>query len=1677
MKTSFKAILGNIATAIVCWVYLATCCSLYSASTSVVAWGDNTYGQTVVPSGLTNVIKIAQGGMHGLAINRDSTVTAWGYNSNATTPLTYVGQAVSPAGLSNVVAIAAGYNSSTALKTDGSVVIWGDPGETNLPIGLTNIIAIASGSLESIALRNDGTVFAWGSNSYGQTNIPSGLTNVIGVSSGGPDNVALLGNGTACIWGWNGYGQTNVPARATNVIAVATGLYHVMALRGDSTVVVWGYNGYGQTNVPAGLSNVVQIAAGWHHCLALKKDGSVTAWGYNSAGQTTIPSGLSNVVAVSANRYQSLALTNDGSPWVLNQPQSQTVYSGKNASFNVLVVGRTNLNYQWQFNGANIGGATNALLTLTNLQVTGSGNYAAVVSNSIGSTISSTGLLSVITSAPIVVTLPANQIVALRSNSFITVSAAGSLPLNYQWQFNGTNILKATNIVLSITNAQWTNEGNYTVVITNAYGSITSPPSFLNVVDLGEALNATNLTWTTSASGPWFPEAGVNHDGVVAAQSGSLAWPQSSTLQTTVSGPGTLVFWWVVYQYSDTLLFSSSGVSPQSAATASTSWQMRTVYLGTGSQSLQWTFKRSPFNGTAQDVGWLDQVSFVPGGTAPFITSYTGGQSVPAGTNVNLAINVAGTPPFNTQWQFNGTNIAGATNLTLAIANVQAADGGAYGVMITNGYGLVSSNLLLTVTPAVPTLIVQPTNQAIWIRGNATFQVAAQGSMPFSYQWRFNGANIDGATNASFNLSGLQKTNAGIYTVVVSNEPGSTISSNARLWVVTSGVVAWGGNASGDTNVSSACINPLAVTAGGGGAAGALALNEDRTVVGWGNNNYGQITIPADLTNVVSIALENEDGLALKADGTVAVWGANEFGQTGVPSRLANVTKIAAGGWHMLALKADGTVAGYGYNNYGQADVPAALEDVIDVACGMHCSVALTGSGSIIAWGDNSLSQTNVPANLTNVISIAASFTHCLALKSDGTVAVWGGEATNIPSGLSNVVAIASASTQCLALKSDGTAVIWGDNTYGQTNIPPGISNVVGLGGGNDFSLLIVNDGSPWIVRPPARRTIYEGYDTTFSVTAMGVPPISYQWQFNGTNITGATNAAINLANLQLEQQGGYQVVVSNALGMSVNSNAYLTIVPPSPAILIPPASQSLLLGGTASFSVRARGVLPLNYHWRFNGINIDGATNDSFTVSNVQPVNLGNYDVMIANTFGSITSAPAVLTPAQIVAWGDNSYGQTNVPAGLSNVVSIAAGFWHTLALKNDGTVSAWGASTNNLLAIVDFGQTSVPAGLSNVRAVAAGGNTSLALKADGTIVVWGYGGDGETNISHGLTNVIALAAGYNHWLALRKDGTVIAWGLNADGQTNVPVGLTNVIAVAAGGYHSLALKSDGTVVAWGNYHAGQINVPAGLSNVVAVAGGAYHSLALKNTGDIVAWGWNVTGQITIPAEATNVIAIAGGQLHSMALKKSGTVVCWGYDYYVSNPQYPPVVTPLGLPKVTTIGSGGYSATALLDYGNPFVASPLKDQVIYSGQNATFSTTASGSEPITYQWQFNGTNLDGAINSTLNLTNVPLSAAGCYQITVSNLFGSVVGASANLTVLRSTPQFVGVANSFCISSNGLNMQLGGLSGHGAVIIYSSTNLVSWLPIFTNPPVTGFFQFTDSNALNAPLLFYRAAEQ
>jgi alpha-tubulin suppressor-like RCC1 family protein len=466
---------------------------------------------------------------------------------------------------------------------------------------------------------------------------------------------------------------------------------------------------------------------------------------------------------------------------------------------------------------------------------------------------------------------------------------------------------------------------------------------------------------------------------------------------------------------------------------------------------------------------------------------------------------------------------------------------------------------------------------------------------------------------------------------------------------------------------------------------------------------------------------------------------------------------------------------------------------------------------------------------------------------------------------------------------------------------------------------LTVTTSPPWILTPPLSQSANVAAAIDFTVSAQGSLPLTYQWFFNNNAISGAGTTHLHLDNLQPSQAGAYTAVVTNAFGSATSPPAMLTVIAIPPTIERSPRSATTIPGGFADFTVSAAGSPPLSYQWFFNGSAILAASSAELYLTNVHVAQSGTYSVVVTNAFGAITSGPAILTVLEtppnhptgtvvawgdqvipyalpgtrftaiaaggfhnlalkrdgtVAAWGDNEWGVSILPAGFTGVIAISTAEAQSLALKSDGTVVAWGYNPS--------GNHTVPTGLSGVIAIAQGGGNSLALRADGKVIAWGANDYGQGSVPGDLTGVVAISAGGGHNLALKSDGTVVAWGYNEFGQTNVPPGLRGVIAITAGAlFHSLALKSDGTVVAWGYNAYGQANVPAGLSHVTAIAAGRYHNLALKSDGTVVAWGDNSYGQSMVPAGLTKVIALAAVDIHSLALRSDGTVVVWGDNTY----------------------------------------------------------------------------------------------------------------------------------------------------------------------------------------------------
>ena len=598
------------------------------------------------------------------------------------------------------------------------MVAWGANGfgQTNVPIAAQTLVtAVAAGTFHTAALKNDGSVLAWGYNNDGQTTVPivaqSGVT---AIAAGERHTVALKNDGSVLAWGWNNNGQTNVPVAAqSGVMAIAAGYGHTVALKTNGSIVAWGYNNDGQTTIPiAAQSGVTAIAAGYGHSVALKNDGSVVAWGFNSSGQVTgtpttgapysataspVTIGgqvLTGVMAIAAGSYHSIALKNDGS---------------------VVVWGSTN------------NGQTTVPMVAQNGVTAIAASYEHTV-------------VALTPSAPAIITQPISQTVNAGQSASFTVAATG-LYLRYQWRKDGTNLSGATGTTYNLGLAQTNRAGSYTVVVSNAGGSVTSaPPAILTVNQLAQAITFGALATKRVDSAPFNLSA--------TASSGlPVSYTSSDSLVATISG-------------------SLVTITAIGSSTLTASQKGNATYLPASSVSQTLT------------------VTGIP----PHIATQPVSRTVRVGQSVSFSVTATGSAPLIYRWSKNGTDIPNATNVSYVIPAVADSDAGNYSVVVTNSAGSVtSSNVWLTVLDS-PIFTTQPLSQTVGVGSNVTLSATAYGAQPLVFQWYFNSSPVGtpaSSINVSFHtLTNVQTNNSGDYSVQVFNGYGSATSSTALLNVV-----------------------------------------------------------------------------------------------------------------------------------------------------------------------------------------------------------------------------------------------------------------------------------------------------------------------------------------------------------------------------------------------------------------------------------------------------------------------------------------------------------------------------------------------------------------------------------------------------------------------------------------------------------------------------------------------------------------------------------------------------------------------------------------------------------------------------------------------------------------------------------------------------------------------------
>ncbi len=609
--------------------------------------------------------------------------------------------------------------------------------------------------------------------------------------------------------------------------------------------------------------------------------------------------------------------------------------------------------------------------------------------------------------------------------------------------------------------------------------------------------------------------------------------------------------------------------------------------------------------------------------------------------------------------------------------------------------------------------------------GNAYSLALRQDGTVWSWGYNSNGQLGDGTQvehrSTPAQVSGL----SGVVSVTAGSGFALALRNDGTVW-------SWGSGALGDDSSwrsTPARIPGLSrVVAVEAGSGYALALRDDGTVWSWGENFEGQLgdgtttqrSTPAQvvgLSGIVSLAAGDSHSLALRQDGTVWGWGNNYAGQLGDGSNtqrltpvqvqgLTGATILSAGGQSSLALRGDGGVWLWGNNScLDDSDskshtVPEQVPDLtggVDVSSADCTSLVLDSSGRVWAWGSNynglfadgsDFQPAPVQVLASGFKDLAVGRTHTLALHQDGTVWSWGynnysgklgdGTTTNRLSpvrvmGLTGVTAVAAGNHHSLALRQDGTVWSWGSNAGRQTSQPVqvvGLTGVTAVAAGGGHSLALRQDGTVWAWGWNVDAQLGDG--TTVDRPA----------PFQVPGLTEIISVSAGYTHSLAVRNDG------TVWGWGWSNRYQLGIGPTSARYQASPVQMAAVTGATAVAAGHDYSVV------------VAGANNTLWVCGSNNHGNLGD---------GTTSSRS---TPVQV--------------AGLTGVASVTdPEEGHTLAVRGDGTLWAWGSNYAGQLGLGTLTQSQVlsPAqvALTGVLRAGTGLGFSAAVKTDGSVWTWG--------------------------------------------------------------------------------------------------------------------------------------------------------------------------------------------------------------------------------------------------------------------------------------------------------------------------------------------------------------------
>ncbi len=501
----------------------------------------------------------------------------------------------------------------------------------------------------------------------------------------------------------------------------------------------------------------------------------------------------------------------------------------------------------------------------------------------------------------------------------------------------------------------------------------------------------------------------------------------------------------------------------------------------------------------------------------------------------------------------------------------------------------------------------------------------------------------------------------------------------------------------------------------------------------------------------------------------------------------------------------------------------------------------------------------------------------------------------------------------------------------------------------------------------PTGSSVNPGASKTFSVTATGTTPITYQWSKDGSPIAGASSSSLTLSGISSLDAGSYSVVVSNSISSATSNAAVLTVNAPV-VFSIQPANVAVTSGSSATFSVSVTGTAPITYQWRKDGAAIAGATNASLTISNAQSASIGAYSVLVSNMVNSLSSNTATLTVNSPVVITTQPVSAVINP-GSSATFSVSATGTAPMSYQWRKNLSAISGATSPVLTLSGV-STSDAAGydvvVTNPANTVTSNLVSLSINSPVTI------------ITHPVSTV--LNPGGNVTLSVAVTGTSpfsYQWrknGANIAGGTAATLAIINASSTSAANYDVVVGNVVGSVTS--NVAVVSVNSPISITSQpvaasVSVGSQAIFSVTATGTAPLT-YQWRKAG-----------VPVVGATSASLTLSSVQESDAGSYDVVLTNP-------------VGTLTSK--AATLTINTPLAVVSAPSAVTVTV-GTPATMSIVASGSGPFTYQWYKDGVLLAGATGASYRVAKTQASSAGSYYVKITNRAGTVTSGAAALTV------------------------------------------------------------------------------